>query len=116
MITSWFICWWSRTFCFASFIFMLLTYFLYDLKIVPTKEPLFKLINQGMYLGSNGEKMLKSKGNVINSNENVKDYGADALRIYEMFMGQITSTLPWSEEGLTGARKWLDSIYNYYII
>ena len=89
--------------------------FLYDLKIVPTKEPFFKLINQGMILGPNGEKMSKSKGNVINPNEIVNDYGADALRIYEMFMGPITATLPWSENGLTGARKWLDRVYNYFM-
>lgn len=83
--------------------------FLYDLKIVPTREPFFKLINQGMIFGSNGEKMSKSKGNVINPNEIVNDYEADDLRIYEMIMGPITTILPWSETGLTGARKWLDS-------
>ena len=89
--------------------------FLYDLKIVPTKEPFFKLINQGMILGPNGEKMSKSKGNVINPNKIVDDYGADTLRIYEMFMGPITATLPWSETGLLGARKWLDRVYNFFI-
>ena len=88
--------------------------FLYDIKIVPTKEPFFKIVNQGMILGPNGEKMSKSKGNVINPDEIVNDYGADTLRIYEMFMGPITSTLPWNDDSLSGSRKWLDRVYNWY--
>ena len=86
--------------------------FLYDIGIVPTKEPFQKIINQGMILGPNGEKMSKSRGNVINPNDIVKDYGADTLRLYEVFMGPITATLPWSETGLIGCRKWLDRVYS----
>lgn len=89
--------------------------FLYDIKIVPTKEPFFKIINQGMILGENGEKMSKSKGNVINPNEIINSHGADALRLYELFMGPITATLPWKEEGINGVRKWLDRVYRYFI-
>lgn len=89
--------------------------FLYDIKVVSCKEPFFKLINQGMILGPNGEKMSKSRGNVINPNDIVKKYGADTLRLYEMFMGPITATLPWSEEGLSGCRKWLDRVYNLFV-
>lgn len=86
--------------------------FLYDIGIVPTKEPFLKLVNQGMILGPNGEKMSKSKGNVINPNDIVKNYGADTLRLYEIFMGPVTATLPWKEDGLAGCRKWLDRVVN----
>ena len=89
--------------------------FLYDIGVVSSKEPFYKLINQGMILGPNGEKMSKSRGNVINPNDIVAKYGADTLRLYEMFMGPITATLPWSEAGLTGCRKWLDRVYNLFI-
>ena len=85
--------------------------FLYDIKVVPTKEPFQKIINQGMILGENGEKMSKSRGNVINPDDIVKTHGADALRLYEMFMGPLTASLPWTESGLNGIRKWLDRIY-----
>ncbi|MCV3743339.1 leucine--tRNA ligase [Ureaplasma sp. ES3154-GEN] len=88
--------------------------FLYDIKIVPTKEPFFKVINQGMILGPNGEKMSKSKGNVINPDDIIKSHGADTLRLYEMFMGPLTASLPWSDEGLDGMRKWLDRVYRLY--
>lgn len=88
--------------------------FLYDIKIVPTKEPFYRIINQGMILGENGEKMSKSKGNVISPNEIIKDYGGDALRLYECFMGPLTATLPWKEEGINGVRKWLDRVYRYF--
>ncbi|WP_338972854.1 leucine--tRNA ligase [Spiroplasma endosymbiont of Panorpa germanica] len=84
---------------------------LFDLKIVPTPEPFQKLLNQGMILGENGEKMSKSKGNVINPDEIVDSHGADTLRIYEMFMGPIDAALPWSFKGLDGSRKWLDRVY-----
>lgn len=90
--------------------------FLYDLKIVPTKEPFQKVINQGMILGENNEKMSKSKGNVINPDEIIKTYGADALRVYEMFMGPLTSSLPWSDEGLNGIYKWLQRVYRLFEI
>ncbi len=88
--------------------------FLYDIGVVPTKEPFYKIINQGMILGTDGQKMSKSKGNVINPTEVLASHGADALRLYEMFMGPLTATLPWSDEGLNGTRKWLDRVYRYY--
>lgn len=88
--------------------------FLYDIGVVPTKEPFFKLMNQGMILGSNGEKMSKSKGNVINPDEIIQTHGADALRMYEMFMGPLGATLPWTEEGLNGVRKWLDRVERFF--
>ncbi|MDR1991354.1 MAG: leucine--tRNA ligase [Mycoplasmataceae bacterium] len=88
--------------------------FLYDINIVPTKEPFKFIINQGMILGDDGEKMSKSKGNVINPDEIVKTHGADALRLYEVFMGPITASLPWAENGLNGIRKWLDRVYRLF--
>lgn len=88
--------------------------FLYDIKIVPTKEPFFRIINQGMILGENGEKMSKSKGNVINPDEIIASHGADALRLYEMFMGPLTASLSWSNEYLNGMRKWLDRVYRVF--
>ncbi|AIV03562.1 leucyl-tRNA synthetase [Candidatus Malacoplasma girerdii] len=88
--------------------------FLYDIGIVPTKEPFNEVINQGMILGPNGEKMSKSRGNVINPDEIIISHGADALRVYEMFMGPINTTLPWNDEGINGVRKWLDRVYRYY--
>jgi leucyl-tRNA synthetase len=68
--------------------------FLYDIGIVSTKEPFQLIVNQGMILGSDGSKMSKSKGNVINPNDIVKTHGADTLRLYEMFMGPLTASLP----------------------
>lgn len=88
--------------------------FLYDIKVVPTKEPFMKIINQGMILGEDGQKMSKSKGNIINPNDILASHGADALRLYEMFMGPLTATLPWTNEGLNGMRKWLDRVYRYF--
>ncbi|MCQ3908898.1 MAG: class I tRNA ligase family protein [Mycoplasmoidaceae bacterium] len=67
---------------------------MYDIGVVPTKEPFQKVVNQGMILGTNGEKMSKSRGNVINPNEIVKNLGADTLRLYEVFMGPLTATMP----------------------
>ncbi|ALD66050.1 leucine--tRNA ligase [Spiroplasma cantharicola] len=84
---------------------------LFDLGIVPSKEPFQKLINQGMILADNGEKMSKSKGNVINPDEIIESHGADTLRLYEVFMGPLEASLPWSYKGLDGARKWLDRVY-----
>jgi len=86
--------------------------FLYDIGVVPTKEPFYKVVNQGMILGTNGEKMSKSRGNVINPNDIVDSLGGDTLRLYEAFMGPLTATMPWSDEGLMGCRKWLDRVYN----
>lgn len=83
---------------------------LYDQGILPTPEPFQKLFHQGMILGSNGEKMSKSRGNVVNPDEIVESHGADALRVYEMFMGPLEAGLPWSTTGLDGTRKWLDRV------
>ncbi|UQS85224.1 leucine--tRNA ligase [Apilactobacillus apisilvae] len=84
---------------------------LYDLGIVPTKEPFQKLVNQGMILGTNHEKMSKSKGNVVNPDEIVEKYGADTLRLYEMFMGPLTEAKPWSTDGLNGANRWIKRVW-----
>lgn len=84
---------------------------LYDLDLVPTKEPFMKLVNQGMILGSNHEKMSKSKGNVVNPDDIVDKYGADTLRLYEMFMGPLTESVPWDEEGLHGSYKWIQRVW-----
>ncbi|TGA99296.1 leucine--tRNA ligase [Sporolactobacillus shoreae] len=88
---------------------------LYDLGIVPTKEPFHKLVNQGMILGSNHEKMSKSKGNVVNPDDIVASHGADTLRVYEMFMGPIDAAIPWSEKGIDGARRFLDRIWRLFV-
>lgn len=84
---------------------------LYDLGLVPTKEPFMKLVNQGMILGSNHEKMSKSKGNVVNPDDIVEQYGADTLRLYEMFMGPLEESVPWDEKGLHGANKWVHRVW-----
>lgn len=89
--------------------------FLYDLGVVPTKEPFQKLVNQGMILGSNHEKMSKSKGNVVNPDDIVEQYGADTLRLYEMFMGPLDASIPWSEEGLGGAHKFINRVWSLLI-
>lgn len=89
--------------------------FLYDLGIVPTKEPFQKLYNQGMILGENGEKMSKSKGNVVNPDDVVDKYGADTLRVYEMFMGPLDASIAWSENGLEGSRRFLDRVWRLYV-
>ena len=88
--------------------------FLYDQGYVSHKEPFKKLFHQGMILGSNGEKMSKSKGNVVNPDDVVRDYGADSLRLYEMFMGPLEASLPWSDSGLDGAKRWLDRVYRLF--
>lgn len=89
--------------------------YLYNKGIVPTKEPFQKLRHQGMILGTNGEKMSKSKGNVINPDDMVKEYGADALRLYEMFMGPIYAAKPWDITGIEGTKKFLDRIWRLYV-
>ena len=88
---------------------------LYDCGVVPTKEPFGKLFHQGMILGENGEKMSKSRGNVINPDDILVTHGADALRVYEMFMGPLEATLPWSNSGLDGTRKWIDRVERAFI-
>ncbi|MCI5745360.1 MAG: leucine--tRNA ligase [Erysipelotrichaceae bacterium] len=85
--------------------------FLYDKGISPVEEPFKKLYHQGMILGENGEKMSKSRGNVVNPDDVVKEYGADALRLFEMFMGPLKDEKPWSTSGLQAARKFLDRVY-----
>ncbi|MGX7419112.1 leucine--tRNA ligase [Carnobacterium gallinarum] len=89
--------------------------FLYDIGVVPTKEPFQKLYNQGMILGENNEKMSKSKGNVVNPDDVVEKYGADTLRMYEMFMGPLDSAIAWSENGLEGSRKFLDRVWRLIV-
>ncbi len=85
--------------------------FLFDRGIVPVREPFKKRVAHGMILGENNEKMSKSKGNVVNPDDMVKNYGADALRTYEMFIGDYTKDAAWSENGLKGCKKFLDRIY-----
>jgi len=87
---------------------------LYDCGIVKTKEPFQKLFNQGMILGEDGTKMSKSRGNVVNPDDIVKEYGADTLRVYEMFMGPLEVTKPWSTKAVEGSRRFLDRIYRFY--
>ncbi|MBN3534815.1 leucine--tRNA ligase [Mycoplasma procyoni] len=84
--------------------------FLYDINILPVDEPFMKVVNQGMILGTDGVKMSKSRGNVINPDEIVETHGADTLRTYEMFMGPLQDTKEWSTETLNGIRKWLDRV------
>jgi leucyl-tRNA synthetase len=88
--------------------------FLFDLGVVHTEEPFKKLFHQGMILGENGEKMSKSRGNVVNPDEIIEQYGADTLRLYEMFMGPLEAALPWSNQGLEGARRFLDRVYRLF--
>ncbi|TFI71038.1 leucine--tRNA ligase [Carnobacterium divergens] len=89
--------------------------FLYDIGVVPTKEPFQKLYNQGMILGGNNEKMSKSKGNVVNPDDVVEKYGADTLRMYEMFMGPLDASIAWNENGLEGSRKFLDRLWRMLV-
>jgi leucyl-tRNA synthetase len=89
--------------------------FLYDIGVVPTKEPFQKLFNQGMILGENNEKMSKSKGNVVNPDDIINSHGADTLRMYEMFMGPLDASIAWSTKGLDGARRFLDRVYRLFV-
>ena len=86
--------------------------FLHEQGLVPNSEPFLKRISHGMILGSNGEKMSKSKGNVVNPTDMIKEYGADALRLYEMFIGDYSKDAAWNENGLKGCRKFLNRIWN----
>jgi len=85
--------------------------FLYDQQVVPCKEPYQKRTSHGMILGSNGEKMSKSRGNVVNPDEIVEDYGADTLRTYEMFIGAFDLSASWSDDGVKGCRRFLDRVW-----
>ena len=91
-----------------------MTNFLYDNGLTPYKEPFKKLFHQGMILGENGEKMSKSLGNVVNPDDIVRDYGADVLRMYEMFMGPVADTKPWNTANIEGVKKFIDRIYRLY--
>ncbi len=86
--------------------------FLYDLGLVPTKEPYQKRTSQGMILGENNEKMSKSRGNVINPDDIINQYGTDTMRVYEMFMGDFSQAAPWSSNGVIGCRKFLERVWN----
>jgi leucyl-tRNA synthetase len=85
--------------------------FLYDIGCVPTPEPYMKRTSHGMILAENGEKMSKSRGNVINPDDIVAEVGADAFRVYEMFIGAFDQTIPWSQQGLKGCRRFLDRVW-----
>lgn len=89
--------------------------YLFDKGLVPVAEPFTKLIHQGMILGSNNEKMSKSRGNVVNPDDVIRDYGADTLRLYEMFMGPIQATKPWDEKGAPAMRKFLERVWNLIV-
>ena len=88
---------------------------LFDAELVSHSEPFKKLVHQGMILGSDGEKMSKSAGNAINPDEIVESYGADALRVYEMFMGPLDKDKPWQDKGISGTKKFLDRIWRLCI-
>ena len=88
--------------------------YLYDKGIVPVQEPFQKLVHQGMILGTNGEKMSKSKGNVVNPDEMVKLYGADSLRLYEMFMGPLSADKPWNPSGIEGSKRFVEKVYRRF--
>ncbi|MCI8979688.1 MAG: leucine--tRNA ligase [Clostridia bacterium] len=86
--------------------------FLYDIGVVPTKEPYMKRTSHGMILGENNEKMSKSRGNVVNPDDVVNEFGADAFRTYEMFIGAFDQSTPWSQQGLKGCYKFLERVWN----
>lgn len=88
--------------------------YLFDKGITPCEEPFKKLVHQGMILGSNGEKMSKSRGNVVNPDDIVRDFGADSLRVYEMFMGPLCDSKPWSETGIEGAKRFIDRFFRLF--
>lgn len=90
--------------------------FLYDIKIVPNKEPFFKLVNQGMILGSDKEKMSKSKGNIVNPIDLVESHGADSLRLYIAFMGPVNASLPWDDNAIDGINKWVNRVFRLFEI
>ncbi|MGO4181570.1 leucine--tRNA ligase [Paenibacillus sp. TAF43_2] len=88
---------------------------LYDIGVVDTKEPFHKLVNQGMILGNNNEKMSKSRGNVINPDDIVNEFGADTLRMYEMFMGPLEATKPWNTNGVEGTYRFLNRVWRLFV-
>ena len=88
--------------------------FLYDIGIVPTAEPYAKRTSHGMILGENGEKMSKSRGNVVNPDEIIETYGADTMRLYEMFIGDFEKAAPWSSTSIKGCRRFLERVWNLF--
>ncbi len=86
--------------------------FLYDIGVVPNPEPYSKRTSHGMILGENGEKMSKSRGNVVNPDDIIRDYGADTMRIYEMFIGDFEKAAPWSQSSIKGSKRFLEKVYN----
>ncbi len=88
---------------------------LYDLGYVTTKEPFYKLVNQGMILGEDGQKMSKSRGNVVNPDHVINGYGADSMRLYEMFMGPLEATKPWSMQGVEGVHRFLQRVWRMIV-
>ena len=88
--------------------------FLYDIGVVPTKEPYAKRTSHGMILGENGEKMSKSRGNVVNPDEIVETYGADTMRLYEMFIGDFEKAAPWSPKSIKGCRRFIERVWNLF--
>jgi len=88
---------------------------LFDLGHVSTSEPFFKLVNQGLILGEDGQKMAKSRGNVVNPDDMVAEFGADAFRLYEMFMGPLQDTKPWSTQGVAGVYKFLGRVWRLFV-
>ncbi|MEG1408042.1 MAG: class I tRNA ligase family protein, partial [Ruthenibacterium sp.] len=85
--------------------------FLYDIGVVPTKEPYAKRTSHGMILGFDGQKMSKSRGNVINPDDVIRDYGADTMRLYEMFIGDFEKTAPWNPSSVKGCRRFLERVW-----
>ncbi len=88
---------------------------LFDLELVSTREPFYKLVNQGLILGDDGQKMSKARGNVVNPDEVVAEYGADAFRLYEMFMGPLQDTKPWNTKGVEGVYRFLGRVWRLFV-
>ncbi|MCQ2451395.1 MAG: leucine--tRNA ligase [Clostridia bacterium] len=86
--------------------------FLHDIGVVPTAEPYAKRTSHGMILGENGEKMSKSRGNVVNPDDIIRDYGADTMRVYEMFLGDFEKAAPWSQSSIKGSKRFLDKVFS----
>src|SRR4029079_14189676 len=88
---------------------------LFDLGYVSTSEPFYKLVNQGLILGEDNQKMSKSRGNVIIPDDILVDYGADAFRLYEMFMGPLVMSKPWSTKGVEGVYRFLGRVWRLFV-
>jgi leucyl-tRNA synthetase len=88
---------------------------LFDLGYVSTPEPFYKLVNQGLILGEDGQKMSKSRGNVVNPDDVLKEYGADAFRLYEMFMGPLQDVKPWNTKGVEGVYRFLGRVWRLFV-